>query len=132
MKTTITILALILISAIGFAQTDSIRGNRVELEGRLINEISMTPNCGYIAWATVIEVEIKKCSNSKYELDSVGVIVTCPEFYDNGFFKAGKTYTLEVSDENQADFGWTIPNDSILDKYNLDKRLWVIRAEIKE
>ena len=50
MKRIITILTLIFMTAIGFAQTDSIRGNQFELKGKIINEISLTPHCGTIAW----------------------------------------------------------------------------------
>lgn len=132
MKKTLSILSLILISAIGFAQTDSIRGNQFELEGRIINEISLTPHCGFIAWGTVIEFEIIGFSYSEYELDSIGLIFTCPEFYEEGFFEVGKTYILTIADENQADFGWSIPNEPILAKYNLDKKLWVVKADKKE
>ena len=68
------------------------------------------------------EFEIIEFSDSNYKLDSIGVIFTCPEFYENGFFEVGKTYTITVADENQADFGWSIPNESILTKYKLDKK----------
>jgi hypothetical protein len=132
MKRIITILTLIFISAIGFGQTDSIRGNQFELKGKIINEISLTPHCGTFAWGTVIEFEIIEFSDSNYKLDSIGVVFTCPEFYEDGFFEVGKTYTITVADENQADFGWTIPNESILVKYNLAKKLWVIKADKKE
>ena len=124
-------LTLILISITGFAQVDSIRGNHFKLEGRIINEISLTPNCGYIAWGTVIEFEIISFSNSEYKSATIGVVFTCPEFYKKGFFEVGKTYIITVSDENQADFGWTIPNESILKKYKLDKKLRVVKAEKK-
>lgn len=120
------------ISAIGFGQTDSIRGNQFELKGKIINEISLTPNCGTFAWGTVIEFEIIKFSDSNYKFESIAVIFTCPEFYKDGFFEVGKTYTITVSDENQADFGWSIPNESILTKYKLNKKLWVIKADKKE
>ena len=123
---------MIFVTAIGFAQTDSIRGNQFELKGKIIKEISLTPHCGIVAWGTVIEFEIIEFSNSNYILDSICVIFTCPEFYDDGFFEVGKTYTITVADENQADFGWSIPNESILTKYKLDKRLWVIKADKKE
>ena len=115
-------------TAIGFAQTDSIRGNQFELKGKIINEISLTPHCGYIAFGTVIELEIIEFSDSNYKLDSIGVIFTCPEFFEDGFFEVGKSYTITVADENQADFGWSIPNESILTKYKLSKKLWVIKA----
>lgn len=132
MKSVITILTLIFLTANVFAQTDTIRGNQFELKGKIINEISLTPHCGTIAWGTVIEFEIIEFSDSNYKLDSIGVIFTCPEFYDDGFFEVGKTYTITVADENQADFGWTVPNESILTKYKLDKKLWVIKADKKE
>jgi len=123
MKKILAILIFTFGIVFGYAQTDLIRGNQFELEGKIINEISITPHCGTIAWGTVIEFEILIFSNSEYKLDSIGVILTCPEFYDDDFFEIGKTYTLTIADENQADFGWTIPNESILEKYKLDKKL---------
>ncbi len=125
-------MTVILVSAIGFGQTDSIRGNQFELKGKIINEISLTPHCGYFAFGTVIEFEIIEFSDLNYKLDSIAVIFTCPEFYEDGFFEVGNTYTITVADENQADFGWTIPNESILIKYKLDDKLWVIKADKKE
>lgn len=132
MKKIILIFIWIFISTIGFGQSNSIRGNQFELKGVIINKVSMTPHCGTIAWGTVIEFKIIKYSDSNYKLDSIGLIFTCPEFYEDGFFEVGKTYSVIVADENQADFGWSIPNDSILTKYNLDKKLWVIKADKKE
>jgi len=41
----------------------------------------------------------------------------------------GKTYEIKASDENQAGFGWVIPNEKILDKYKLRSKLWVIEAK---
>lgn len=131
MKTIITVLTLILISTMSFGQTDSIRGNLFELKGKIINEISLPPDCGTIAWGTVIEFEIIEFSDSNYKLDSIGVVFNCPEFYGNGFFEIEKTYIITVTDENQADFSWTILNASILEKYNIDKTLWVIKADKK-
>ena len=132
MKRTIAILTLMFFSVIGFGQTDSIRGDNFELKGKIINEISLTPHCGYIAFGTVIEFQILEFSDSSYKQDSIGVIFTCPEFYKDGFFEVGKTYSITIADENQADFGWTILNESILSKYKLDKKLWVINADKKE
>ncbi|WP_420572965.1 hypothetical protein [Kordia sp.] len=116
----------------GFGQVGSVRGNQFELKGKIINKISETPHCGIIAWGTVIEFEIIKFSDTTYKRDSIGVIFTCPEFYKDGFFEVGKIYTMIIADENQADFGWTIPNESILTKYKLDKKLWVIKVDKKE
>ena len=40
-----------------FEQDRDIEYNN-EVTGKIINEISLTPHCGYIAFATVIEFEI--------------------------------------------------------------------------
>jgi hypothetical protein len=132
MKGIITLLTLIFTATIGFAQTDSIQGNQYELKGKIINEIALTPHCGTIAWGTVIEFEIIEFSKSDYTLDAIGVIFTCPEFQGDGFFEVGKIYTLTVLDENQAGFSWSIPNESLLEKYDLDKKLWAIGVEKEE
>ncbi len=132
MKRVIIILILMFMSMAGFGQVGSVRGNQFELKGKIINKISETPHCGIIAWGTVIEFEIIKFSDTTYKRDSIGVIFTCPEFYKDGFFEVGKIYTMIIADENQADFGWTIPNESILTKYKLDKKLWVIKVDKKE
>ena len=110
-------------------QEKSIRGEQFELTGTIINKISSPPHCGTIAWGTVVEFKVLKYSDLKYKADKIAVIFTCPEFYKANFLQVGHTYKLIVANENQADFGWSIPNDSILKKYNLDKRLWVITAE---
>ena len=128
MKRLITII-LILASLTSFAQQDSIRGSQFRLTGKIINEISLPPYCGTIAWGPVIEFKITTFSDRNYSADTIAVIFTCPEFYGSDFFKAGQSYKMTIADENQADFGWVIPNESILKKYKIEKRLWVIAAE---
>ena len=128
MRYAFSILITVLTSTIGFCQNDSIRGNQFELVGKIIGEVSIPPHCGSFAWGTVVEFEISEFNDSTYQPDSIGVIFTCPEFYGEEFFEVGKAYKVIVADENQANFGWTIPNESILTKYDLDKRLWVLNA----
>ncbi len=130
MKRLLIIITIKLFSIPIFAQKDSIRGNKYELTGAIINEVSLTPHCGNIAWGTVVEFKIIKFNDSKYKEDTIAVIFTCPEFYKEGFFKVGNKYQLSVANQNQADFVWTIPNESILKKYEMGKRLYVISAEI--
>jgi hypothetical protein len=128
MKLLLSLLTLVLLGTNGSAQADSIEENQFQFEGKIINDISLTPHCGFIAWGTVVEFEIIEFSNSKYKMDSIGVILTCPEFYEDGFFEVGNSYAITCTYDNQASFGWTIPNESILAKYNLAKKLWVINA----
>jgi hypothetical protein len=131
MKKIIGILILVFWTSIGIAQTDSVRGKTYELKGQIINEVSLSPHCGTIAWGTVIEFKIIEFSNPNYKSDSIGIIVTCPEFYNENFFEVGKVYTLVIADKNQASFEWVIPNKSLLDKYQLYENLWVIEAIIE-
>lgn len=128
----VTILFLSLLTLVGLSQNDSIRGNKFVLNGKIINEITLTPPCGIFAWGTVIEFKIIEFSDSSYKLDSIGIIVTCPEFYKEGFFETENTYKIIVTDENQADSDWIVPNDTILSKYALKKKLWAIDAQIEK
>lgn len=125
----LSITILLLWTTVGFSQTRPVRGQQFELKGKIIGVVALPPDCGTIAWGTVIELEIIKFSKSDYKSNTIGVIVTCPEFYEDDFFQVGQTYIIEVADENQADFGWNVPNESQLDKYKLDKKLWVIKAD---
>ncbi len=128
MKSVITILILIFLPVIGFAQTDSVIGS-YELKGKLINQISLPPNCGFEAFGTVIEFEIITFSDTRYKSGSIGVIFTCPESYGNGFFKVGKTYIMTIVENNLSNFSWNIPNKSILKKYKLERDFIVFKAE---
>lgn len=119
----------LLIVSIGFGQSDTTQGNQFELKGVIVNDVSLTPHCGTIAWGTVIEFEIIQFTDTSYSLDSIGIIAACPEFYGDNFFEVGKEFKLVVVDENQADFGWTIHNESILSKYGLKKKLWLVSVE---
>ncbi|MEM6264919.1 MAG: hypothetical protein AAGI38_20575 [Bacteroidota bacterium] len=120
---------LIVLASFATAQTDSIRGNQFTLEGEIINGIWRPPGCGTTAWGMVVEFSIREFSDSTYTLDSIPVIFTCPGFYGEGFFKVGEIYSLTLADENQANFGWVILNKFVLEKYTLEKQLWVIEAE---
>ncbi len=125
----LSITILLLCTTVGFSQTRPVRGQQFDLTGKIIGVVALTPDCGTIAWGTVIEFEIMKFSKSDYKLNTIGVIVTCPEFYKDNFFQVGQIYNIQVADENQADFVWNIPNESQLDKYKVDKKLWVIKAD---
>lgn len=125
----IIITILVLFTATAFAQKDTIRGEQFELTGSIINTVSLPPHCGAVAWGTVVEFKVMKFSDLKYKSDTIAVIFTCPEFYKDNFFQVGQNYRMTVSNENQADFGWSIPNRSILENYHLNSELWVISAE---
>ena len=129
MKRIITNFVFLTIIVFGYAQTDSIKGNQYELKGKMITKVHKPFACGVVAWGYVWEFEIIEFSDSKYKNDSIGVIFTCPHLYGDGFFEIGKTYNLVLADKNQANFEWTIPNKLLLDKYELEQKLWVINAK---
>lgn len=112
-----------------FGQTDSIRGNQFELKGKLTSEESIKTACGSKAFASVYEFEIIEFSDSNYTQESIGIIFTCPEFYDDDFFELGRIYSIKVSDENQANFSWSILNSYLLGKYSAKKDYWVVEAD---
>ncbi|MFP3593706.1 hypothetical protein [Chryseobacterium sp. SIMBA_038] len=130
MKTThIFILAFILISSDYSSQRTRIKGNKYEITGKLVNNVSLTPNCGYIAFATVMEFEIISTTMKNYHDKVIPVIVSCPESYGENFFKLNSIYNLKIADKKQTSFGWTVPNINIAKKYNLEKDLWVTNVE---
>jgi hypothetical protein len=113
-----------------YSQTDSVKGNQFHLTGKIKDKIQMTPDCGVVAWGTVIEFEIIDLVGIDYKNKTIGIIVMCPEFYKKNFFQNGKAYQVVFSDRNQADFGYAIPNRELLKKNSLSFDPYVI--SIKE
>lgn len=130
MKHIVILLAFFAAATVGFTQSAAVKGNRLEVKGRMIGELSPTPHCGTVAFGTVVEFEVVESSDPNLTSGSVSVIFTCPESYGEGFFGAGKLYHLTIADENQADFEWSISNESLLTKNNPHKKLWIISAEV--
>lgn len=116
MKQTLTILAFLTIGFAAYSQKDSILGKQFQLTGKITGRVQLTPPCGTIAWGTVIEFEVTELIGMSYPNKKIGIIVTCPEFYKDNFFKKGKTYQVVFSDKNQAGFEWVIPNKDLLKK----------------
>lgn len=106
-----------------------IQGKQYKITGKIINKISLPPDCGYIAFATVMEFEIINSNFKDYTRKSIPIIVCCPEFYEDNFFNKDDIYKITIADEKQTDFGWTIPNIEITEKYQLKKKYWLINIE---
>lgn len=125
----IAFLTFLFLGLVSSAQTDSIPEKTYLLKGKIINEKSLTPDCGYIKFGTVIEFEIAEFSDLTYLNKEIGVIIRCPEFYKDKFFEIGKLYEMTVSYEISDSTSWTIPNETQLEKYNLKSKLWVLNAK---
>jgi hypothetical protein len=128
-KQAIAFLTFLFLGLASSAQTDSIPEKTYLLKGKIINEISLTPDCGYFSFGTVIEFEIAEFSDLTYLKNEIGVIICCPEFYKDNFFEVGKLYEMTVSYEMSYSASWIIPNEMLLEKYNLKSKLWVLNAK---
>jgi hypothetical protein len=116
------------ISSLSMAQS-SIKGHEYILTGEIINTVGLPAHCGVLATATVIEFKISSFTDSNYKGKEMGIVFTCPEFYGADFFKVGGKYEVQLADENQATFGWTIFNLELLDKYTLSYIPYAISAK---
>ena len=103
--------------------------NYNEIEGKIINEILLTPHCGYIAFATVIEFEIINSDLKNYEHKSIPIIIKCPEFYKENFFNKKNTYKIKITNNSGTEFGWNIPNLKISENYKLGREFWSFSIE---
>ena len=119
MKESLILIFSLIFGLSTFSQKDSIRGNKFQLTGKIKTKVQMTPHCGTIAWGTVVEFTIIELNGMTYKNKSIGIIITCPEFYKEGFFEKGQAYQVVFSDKNQADFGWAILNRDLLIKNSL-------------
>ena len=104
MKRGISILLISITGLTTFSQGDSIRGKQFSLKGKIIEKVKLTPDCGIIAWGTVVIFEVIEIVGINYTNKNIGIIITCPELYKANFFKKGKTYQVVFSNENQAQF----------------------------
>jgi len=109
------------------AQSTPIQGNKFKLEGKLISKPKLSPHCGIFAWGTVLEFKIIKYSDKTYTKDSITIIFQCPEFYGDSFFESEKTYSITISNTNEAPFKWLIYNPELLNKYK--EKFWAIEAK---
>jgi hypothetical protein len=130
MKTGIIILTTLFCGLILNAQTDSIKGKEYILKGKLVNGFDgLTPLCGILAWATVVEFEIIEFSDSEYSKKLIPVIFTCPNSSFTNKFMEGKTYELILKENYSNESDWTMLDSKkeILDKYELKKKYWYIK-----
>ena len=119
MKQIFAIIIILLTGLVADGQKDSILGKQFQLTGRIKAEVQRPPDCGIFAWGTVVEFEVIKLSGMKYAKKTIGIIITCPELYENISFVKGQTYQIVFSDKNQDPFEWLVPNINLLKNYDL-------------
>lgn len=114
------------------AQTDSKKENEYLLKGKLVSGFDkVTPLCGILAWATVVEFEIIEFSDFAYVKKRIPVIFRCPNRKMSRQFKRGKKYELILTDDNLTENEWTMleSNKDILTKYEMNKKYWFVEKK---
>lgn len=96
------------------------------LTGRISDTVDLPPACGYFAFATAVEMEVISYSDTSYKRDHIVVIFTCPDFYDDEYFKVGQVHSVKVQDHNPASFNWAIINNGKQKENLLPYDLYVI------
>ena len=133
MKNRIIIILTLLFCGITLnAQTDSTQTKLYTLKGKLVTEFdNLTPECGILAWATIVEFEVIDLSDSEYSKKKIPIIFTCPSSNITKEFKVGEIYELILTDKNQSDFEYTMleSQQDILTKYKLNKEYWFIEKK---
>lgn len=95
---------------IGFAIVDR-KAQKYKFTGRLVETVTMTPQCGFIAFAVVHKFEVLKTSYPSYDRKYVLIIQTCPEFLKENFFQTDKIYDIDVATNSGVTFGFSISNN---------------------
>ena len=102
------------------------------MKGKLISKVLETPLCGILAWGAIAEFEILEFSDIRYSKNRIPIILTCPASYSKSL-KVGKVYDLNVVDENQADFEWSLweSDEKKLNDYNLENKYWFLDFKVR-
>jgi hypothetical protein len=104
------------------------------LQGELINNLDPGAGCGYFKLATIAEFKIISFSDISYEKNNIGIIIGCPEFYGENFFKKGNIYNLKIQIAKEIgtnkEFDYIIQNNATLKKYN--NKYWAALITPKE
>ena len=133
MKNRIIIILTLLFCGINLnAQKDSTQKKLYTLKGKLVTGFDkLTPECGMLAWATIVEFEVIEFSDSEYSKKKIPIIFTCPDSNITEEFVVGKIYDLILTDKNQSDFEYTMleSKQDILTKYKLNKEYWFIEKK---
>lgn len=111
-----------------YSQSNAQKENRYTLKGRIINKNTLPPHCGTTSMGTLLQIEIIDFSDKAYSSKIIDVIISRPESFNEGFFEAGKTYELRMSDQSKASLGWAIPNESSADHCPTNYTRWLISA----
>lgn len=95
---------------IGFALVER-QAYKYKFIGKLLEKVTMTPNCGREAFAIVHKYKVLSTDFPNYKQNYVLLIQTCPEFNGKNFFQKNKIYEIDVSTNSGVTFNYTIFNE---------------------
>ena len=95
---------------------------RYMFTGKLVSVPANVAACGTIAAAYAYVFEVTMISDDNYTQATIPIIVKCPDFLGDNFFKEGATYKMELF--NTSSDGYSIMNEDVLEPYNLDHNYW--------
>lgn len=98
-----------------------------DITGQIINEISLPPDCGVVAFGLAVEIKIIESNLDNYAGESIPVIAMCPEFFGDDFFSTGDIYKIKIG--KKPDFHCAVLNYEIVEKYKLERKYWIDKME---
>ena len=96
---------------------------RYMFTGKLVSAPADVAACGTIAAAYTYVFEVTMISDDNYTQTTIPIIVKCPDFLGDNFFKEGATYKMELFNQGDND-GYSIMNEDVLEPFNLDHNYW--------
>ena len=117
-----SLLIAITLFAFTFSSTAQDTPERYMFTGKLVSVPTNVATCGTIAAAYAYVFEVSMISDDNYTQVNIPIIVKCPDFLGENFFKEGATYKMELF--NASTDGYSIMNEDVLEPFNLDHNYW--------
>lgn len=118
-----SILTALFLTAISYTSISQDSPERYMFTGKLVDTPANVAACGTIAAAYVYVFEVTMISDDAYTQVNIPIIVKCPDFLGENFFKPGAIYKMELFNQGDND-GYSIMNEDVLEPFNLDHNYW--------
>jgi hypothetical protein len=100
--------------------------DEIVLHGTLAEDVHMSPDCGFKAWATVFKFKCERVFVGEYNKPFIYVAQNCPETLGPGFFVKDKKYKIAVNVKNNLKYDVEIRNKY---KYDVSVLFWARNIE---
>ena len=100
--------------------------DEIVFHGTLVEDVHMSPDCGFKAWATVFKFKCGRVFVGEYNKPHIYVAQNCPEPLGAGFFAKNKRYQIAVNIKNNLKYDIEIRNKY---KYDMNVLFWIKNIE---